>query len=47
MRKTGLTPSKNSLDASLAQHFGKAKGILIYDNANSFEFVRNEKLIGR
>ena len=47
MRKIGLTLSKNNLDASLAQHFGKAKWILIYENSKCFEFVRNENLIGR
>jgi len=47
MRKIGLTLSKNTLEAPLAQHFGKAKWMLIYESAKSFEFVRNDALIGR
>ena len=43
----GLTLSRETLDAPLAQHFGKAKWLLIYESDSSFEFVRNEVLSGR
>jgi predicted Fe-Mo cluster-binding NifX family protein len=39
--------SRKDLDASLAQHFGMAKWLLIYESEDAFEFVRNEELYGR
>jgi len=47
MSKIGITVAQNSLNAPLALHFGKTKWILIYESAESFEFIRNEKLVGR
>jgi predicted Fe-Mo cluster-binding NifX family protein len=45
--KVGLTLSRNALDVPLAQHFGMAKWLLIYESDTAFEFVRNEELSGR
>lgn len=43
----GLTVSRNDLDARSAMHFGKAKWLLIYQNDETYQFVRNRWLVGR
>ena len=44
--KIGMTLSRDDLDAQPAQHFGKAKWLLVLDGERG-EFVRNEGLNGR
>ena len=43
----GMTLSRDHLDAPLAEHFGKAKWLLVMDYPHRWEFVRNQGLDGR
>jgi predicted Fe-Mo cluster-binding NifX family protein len=43
----GMTLSRDHLDAPLAEHFGKAKWLLVMEYPDRWEFVRNQGLDGR
>lgn len=45
--KIGMALSRMDLDAPLAEHFGKAKWLLVLEPPETFEFIRNQGLNGR
>ncbi len=45
--KIGLTTSHADVDPPLAEHFGKAKWLVVMDAPDRLELVRNEGLDGR
>lgn len=47
MAKIGMPVSRMDHDAPAAEHFGKAKWLLVVEPPDRFEFVRNTGLDGR
>jgi len=47
MAKIGMTLSRESVEDPLAQHFGKAKWLLVWDSAGPARFIPNQGLNGR
>jgi predicted Fe-Mo cluster-binding NifX family protein len=47
MAKIGMTLSRDRLEDPLAQHFGKAKWLLVWDSAGGAQFIPNQGLNGR
>jgi predicted Fe-Mo cluster-binding NifX family protein len=45
--RIGMPMSRTDLDAPLAEHFGKARWLLVLDAPDRCEFVRNTELDGR
>jgi predicted Fe-Mo cluster-binding NifX family protein len=45
--RIGMTMSRTDLDAPPAEHFGKARWLLVAEDAVRCDFVRNEGLDGR
>lgn len=46
MAKIGMTMSRNRVEEPIAQHFGKAKWLLVYDTEGPPRFIPNEGLNG-
>lgn len=47
MAKIGMTLSRERLEDPLAQHFGKAKWLVVWDSAGGAQFIPNQGLNGR